>query len=157
MAFAMLGDGDKAGALFSHAQPDQSRPHARRRPPLQGGALRRRRRRLRHSRRTSGAAAGPGTPARRAGCTAPASRAILGFRLRGRRSCIDPCIPKAWPGFEIAFRYHSTRYEIAVENPRGVSRGVVHAELDGVALTGDQTRIPLRTTVRPIAYRVVLG
>jgi cyclic beta-1,2-glucan synthetase len=30
---------------------------------------------------------------------------------------MDPCIPRAWPGFEIDFRYHSSRYEIAVENP----------------------------------------
>ena len=51
---------------------------------------------------------------------------ILGFRLRGARLYFDPCIPRAWRGFEITFRYHSSRYEIVVENPHGrCARGVV--------------------------------
>ena len=49
---------------------------------------------------------------------------ILGVRLRGTRLYLDPCIPRAWPGFEITFRYHSSRYEIVVENPHKVARGV---------------------------------
>jgi hypothetical protein len=61
---------------------------------------------------------------------------ILGFRLRGTTLLIDPCIPRAWPGFEIDFRYHSARYEIVVQNPHGVSRGVVSWELDGKAQPG---------------------
>jgi len=65
---------------------------------------------------------------------------ILGFRLQGATLLVDPCVPKAWPGFTIVFRYRSARYDIAVENPRGVSRGVAHAELDGVALPGDHAR-----------------
>ncbi len=56
---------------------------------------------------------------------------ILGFRLRGTTLLIDPCIPRAWPGYEIDFRYHSASYEIVVENPHGVSRGVASVELDG--------------------------
>jgi cyclic beta-1,2-glucan synthetase len=61
---------------------------------------------------------------------------ILGFRLRGTTLLIDPCIPRAWPGFEIDFRYHSARYEIVVQNPQGVSRGVVSWDLDGEAQPG---------------------
>ena len=49
---------------------------------------------------------------------------LLGFRLQGANLALDPCIPRSWPGFEIAFRYRSARYEIAVENPLGVCRGV---------------------------------
>ncbi len=56
---------------------------------------------------------------------------ILGFQLQGDTLLIDPCIPKAWPHFRIVFRYHSACYDIQVENPDGVSRGVRHAELDG--------------------------
>src|SRR5205807_6197943 len=44
---------------------------------------------------------------------------MLGFRLRGMRLVVDPCIPREWPGFTIAFRYHSARYTIVVENPQG--------------------------------------
>jgi cyclic beta-1,2-glucan synthetase len=55
---------------------------------------------------------------------------LLGFRLRGAALFIDPCIPRAWVGFSIHFRYHSSRYEITVENPRGVTRGVDRVEVD---------------------------
>ena len=65
---------------------------------------------------------------------------ILGLPpARRRGSSIDPCIPRAWPGFEIAFRYHSSRYEIVVENPHGVTRGVSAIELDGAALARGAT------------------
>jgi cyclic beta-1,2-glucan synthetase len=63
---------------------------------------------------------------------------LLGFRLRGTNLVLDPCIPRAWPKFEISFRYRSTRYEIVVENPLGVSRGVIAVKLDGEMLTGSQ-------------------
>jgi cyclic beta-1,2-glucan synthetase len=65
---------------------------------------------------------------------------ILGFRLRGTRLYLDPCIPRAWRRFEIRFRYHSARYEITVENPQGVARGVSSVERDGVSLGG---RMPI--------------
>jgi cyclic beta-1,2-glucan synthetase len=81
---------------------------------------------------------------------------ILGFRLRGDRLVVDPCIPRGWPGFELVFRYRSARYDLVVENPRGVSRGVASVEIDGVLLTGDPS-IGLaddRTTHR---VRIVLG
>ncbi len=55
---------------------------------------------------------------------------ILGFRLRGSVLSIDPCIPKSWPSYSMTFRYHSTIYQIKVENPSSVSRGVIVAELD---------------------------
>ncbi len=61
---------------------------------------------------------------------------ILGFRVRGGTLHLDPCIPRAWRGFEITFRYHSARYEITVENPRSVTRGVSRVELDGAPLAG---------------------
>jgi cyclic beta-1,2-glucan synthetase len=68
---------------------------------------------------------------------------ILGFRVRGATLIIDPSIPKAWRHFDIVFLYHSARYEIAVENPHGVSRGVIHVELDGNLLQENPVLIPL--------------
>jgi len=62
--------------------------------------------------------------------------------LRGATLCIDPCVPRHWPGYSIRFRYHSAVYDIAVENPRHVSRGVTLTELDGKPLT-DHATIPL--------------
>jgi len=56
---------------------------------------------------------------------------ILGFHLRNKDLFVDPCIPKNWPGFDISFRYHSARYELRVENPGGINRGVRSIEVDG--------------------------
>ena len=83
--------------------------------------------------------------------------AILGFRLRGTTLHVDPCIPRAWPGYEIDFRYLSARYEIVVENPNGVSRGVAHAALDGETLPEGTTRVPLVDDGRVHKLRVILG
>ena len=83
--------------------------------------------------------------------------AILGFRQRGATLLIDPCIPRAWPGYEITFRYHSARYEISVENAQGVSRGVASIELDGNPLGGAGAAIPLADDGATHRVKVVLG
>jgi cyclic beta-1,2-glucan synthetase len=83
--------------------------------------------------------------------------AILGFRLQGGFALLDPCIPKAWPGFEIVFRYHSARYEIAVENPQRVSRGIAWVEIDDERLPQGQALIPLLDDARIHKVRVLLG
>ena len=67
---------------------------------------------------------------------------ILGLRLRGTMLNIDPCIPKNWPGYSITFRYHSSTYKINVDNPSKVSRGVASIYLDGRTLP-DRANIPL--------------
>jgi len=60
---------------------------------------------------------------------------ILGLRMQGEILHLDPCIPKAWPGFEISLRHGSARYEIQVDNPDGVGRGVASATIDATAIT----------------------
>ena len=82
---------------------------------------------------------------------------ILGFGLRGTTLILEPCIPRAWHRFELDFRYHSARYDIVVENPQGVSRGVVSAELDGRTLEGEGAAIPLADDGLTHSVRVVLG
>lgn len=81
---------------------------------------------------------------------------VLGFRLRGTRLVIDPCIPRAWPGFEIAFRYRSARYAIVVSNPRGVSSGVSSVDVDGVVLASAPA-IMLADDGQTHRVRIVLG
>ena len=60
---------------------------------------------------------------------------LLGLRLRGAFLSIDPCIPKAWDKYEATVRYRTARYSISVKNPGGVSRGVAFAEADGVEIS----------------------
>ncbi len=81
---------------------------------------------------------------------------ILGFRLRGARLVVDPCIPRAWHGFEMVFRYRSARYDIVVENTQGVSRGVSSVEVDGVSLDGELS-IMLADDRKTHRVRIVLG
>jgi cyclic beta-1,2-glucan synthetase len=81
---------------------------------------------------------------------------ILGVRLRGTRLYFDPCIPRAWRGFEVTFRYHSSRYEIVVENPQGVTRGVSSVKLDGVSLAEGSMHIQLADDGATHHVRVVL-
>ena len=77
--------------------------------------------------------------------------------LRGSTLRIDPCIPRAWPRYEVDFSYHGTRYEIEVENPLGVSRGIASAELDGAILPEPGASIPLVDDGGTHRVRVILG
>ena len=81
---------------------------------------------------------------------------ILGFRLRGMTFSIDPCIPRNWRTYSIEFRYHSATYQIKVDNPSGVSRGVALMELDGKLLPG-ATKVPLANDNALHTVHIVLG
>ena len=81
---------------------------------------------------------------------------LLGFRLRGDTLRIDPCIPKAWDGFEIEYRHRSAKYDIKVENPQHVCRGVAKMELDGKTIDAS-AEIPLSDDGKPHRIGIVLG
>ena len=77
--------------------------------------------------------------------------------LRGATPAAEPCIPAHWPGFEIAFKYPLARYDIRVENPRGVARGMAYAELDDQRLANGPTVIPLVNDGQTHRVRLILG
>ncbi|HYL32134.1 MAG TPA: glucoamylase family protein [Stellaceae bacterium] len=82
---------------------------------------------------------------------------ILGFRLQGSNLLIDPCIPKTWPSYEIAFRHGGARYDIRVENPLGISRGVLAIKLDGEMLSRTPPLIPVTDDGASHSVQVILG
>jgi cyclic beta-1,2-glucan synthetase len=82
---------------------------------------------------------------------------ILGFHLEGNRLRLAPCIPAHWPGFEIDFRYRTSRYEIRVENPDRVSRGIAYTELDDQPLTENLAAIALISDGGTHRVRMILG
>ncbi|MGH7872719.1 MAG: GH36-type glycosyl hydrolase domain-containing protein, partial [Candidatus Binatia bacterium] len=142
IAFAALGEGDKAGELFSLLNPIN---HANTRAGV-----------FRYKVEPYVVAAdiyAEPSHVGRGGWTwytgsagwmyRAGTESILGFRLRGTRLYLDPCIPPAWRSFEITFRYHSSRYEIAVENPHGVMRGVSSVKLNGAPLPNGRIYIQL--------------
>jgi cyclic beta-1,2-glucan synthetase len=78
--------------------------------------------------------------------------AILGITLRRGALHVDPCIPRDWPGFEAVFTPARTPYHIVVRNPSGVSRGVVRLELDGLDITGQDVPV----VDDGVAHRIVV-
>ncbi|HWA88022.1 MAG TPA: N,N'-diacetylchitobiose phosphorylase [Opitutus sp.] len=62
---------------------------------------------------------------------------ILGIRpeLDGLR--IDPCIPKAWPGFTVARVFRGKKLNIEVKNPAGLSKGVASLLIDRRRVPGN--------------------
>jgi cyclic beta-1,2-glucan synthetase len=80
---------------------------------------------------------------------------LLGIRKRGNRLEIDPCIPKEWPGFSAEYRHGKSLYQIQVENPGGVSRGVTTISIDGQKI--DSNSVPLVDDGKTRAVRVILG
>jgi len=81
--------------------------------------------------------------------------AILGVRRMGNMLRIDPCIPKNWPGYELTYHHGTTSYQIRVENPDGVNRGVKQVTLDGGVWPGGD--IPLLDDGRQYSVRVLMG
>ncbi|HEX5718098.1 MAG TPA: glucoamylase family protein [Thermoanaerobaculia bacterium] len=130
LAFAALGDGDKAAELFSLLNPIN---HAKTRAGIH-------RYKVEPYVLAGDVYAQPGHLGRggwtwytgsagwmyRAGI-----EGILGLRVRGAVLSIDPAIPRAWPSYEAVLRHGAAQYTITVENPNGATRGVAEAELDG--------------------------
>ncbi len=155
VAFAMLGEGDKAVEFFDLLSPIQ---HTSRRADLH-----------RYKGEPYAVAADVYSQpphVGRAGWTWYTGAAgwlyrtglewILGFRKRGSALCIDPCIPREWKRFEITYRNGGTLYRIAVENPEGVCRGVSQVSLDGAALSAGAL-VPLCDDGSEHRVQVLLG
>jgi cellobiose phosphorylase len=53
-----------------------------------------------------------------------ALEAILGLHLTGDTLRLEPCAPRDWPGYEVAYRHGSATYRIRVDNPAGTGRSV---------------------------------
>ncbi len=83
------------------------------------------------------------------------TEAILGLTRLGDTLKLDPCIPGNWPGFQLTYRFGRTPYLIRVENPEGVNRGIREVLLNGIPLPDD--RIPLSDDGRQHEVRAVMG
>jgi cyclic beta-1,2-glucan synthetase len=156
MAFAGLGEGDKAAALFWILNPIN---HARTRTDMH-------RYKVEPYVVAADVYAAPGHVGRggwtwytgSAGWMQRAGvESILGLRIEGGALRLDPCIPRSWPRFEITLRHGASRYEIVVENPQSVQRGVAAAELDGVKIAARPLSIPLEDDGAVHRLQVRLG
>ena len=155
LAFAALGDGDKATRLFAMLNPIN---HARTKPDAD-----------RYKVEPYAVVADIYSTAPHVGrggwswYTGSAGwmqrvgiEGILGIRIQGAELHIDPCIPKTWPGFTATIAWRTARYAITVDNPAQTGGGVQSITLDGATLP-DGTTVPLADDGRTHAVRVMLG
>ena len=133
LAYAMMGNGDRAGELFTMLNPIN---HARTRTAA-----------LRYRVEPYVACGdvysmppnvGRGGWTWYTGSAAwmyrVATEYMLGIRFRGDTLEIDPVIPRNWPQFEATVRQGKSTYEILVDNPTRCCKGVIDVALDGVRL-----------------------
>ncbi len=66
------------------------------------------------------------------------TRWILGVRLTFEGMIIDPCVPGDWKEFEVRRQWRGAIYNITIENPNSVQKGV-----KTVTLNGQPTAMPL--------------
>ena len=81
--------------------------------------------------------------------------AILGISRVGKAININPCIPRHWPGFKVDYRFGTTHYKISVKNPHNVNLGIRQVLLDGNSLPG--SLIPLVEDGQSHEVWVVMG
>lgn len=82
-----------------------------------------------------------------------ATRYMLGIRPDFEHLTIDPCIPADWKEFSAVRRWRGAEYDIHVENPDGVMKGVRELYLDGEKVDG----IPVTAQGSRHDVRVVMG
>ncbi|NDV88842.1 hypothetical protein GTW51_19315 [Aurantimonas aggregata] len=82
---------------------------------------------------------------------------ILGLRQRGRFLTINPCIPAGWPRFDVKLRQGGTQYDISFENPSGVCVGFARVELDGAEIPAGPNPLQLPLDGGTHAMRITLG
>jgi cellobiose phosphorylase len=61
---------------------------------------------------------------------------ILGIRPTYQGLQIDPCIPPEWDGYTVQRTFRGCRYEIEVQNPSHISKGLHSVSVDGAAVEG---------------------
>ncbi|GAI34101.1 unnamed protein product [marine sediment metagenome] len=50
---------------------------------------------------------------------------------------IDPCIPADWDGFTVRRKFRNANYNITVQNPEHVSKGIKEILVDDEKLSGN--------------------
>ncbi len=156
LAFALLGDGDRAGEVFSLLNPIN---HASTRAGIHRYKV--------EPYVVCADVYSAESHVGRGGWTwytgsagwmyRTAIEGILGIHLRGSTLSINPCIPRAWPGYEITYKHGTSRYQVAVENPNGVCRGIVRTSLDDREVSRSECKITLVDDGNYHYVRITLG
>lgn len=68
---------------------------------------------------------------------------------------IDPSIPEAWDGFKLTRKFRGNTYNITVNNPEHISKGIKSVTVDGVRINGNILPVFEKDTVHEV--EVVMG
>jgi len=66
---------------------------------------------------------------------------LLGFTKVGDTLRIEPCVPRAWAGFEITYRFGRTIYDIVVRDPNGMQQRGAQVTVDGTRVDDHTIRL----------------
>ncbi|MBS0381799.1 MAG: glycosyl transferase family 36 [Proteobacteria bacterium] len=142
IAFAMLGDGDKAGELLEifdpirHSGTPEKLARYKVEPYVECADV-----------YSVAPHVGRGGWTWYSGSAGWLYRAIVewvfGFRLRGDRLRIEPCIPHHWKGFALDYQRGRSTWHVEVTNPEHLCRGFAGVEVDGVTLQDSRAGIAL--------------
>ncbi len=80
-----------------------------------------------------------------------ATRWILGIRIAFDGLIVDPCIPAEWNGFHVSRKWRGATYEIEVQNPDGVEKGIRSVTLNGNPVSGPIPPQPAGTVNQVVA------
>lgn len=80
---------------------------------------------------------------------------ILGIRPQLDGLLVDPAIPAAWDGFSVVRPFRGAVYQIRVENPQHVGRGVKSVHIDGEPFKSNL--LPVFSDGKTHNVRVVMG
>lgn len=84
-----------------------------------------------------------------------ATRFLLGIRPGFDTLTVDPCIPASWGSFTAVRKWRGAQYNITVQNPHGVEKGVRQVLLGGKVLAG--TEIPRQPQGSVCEVTIIMG
>lgn len=82
-----------------------------------------------------------------------ATRYMLGIRPQFNELLVDPCIPPEWDGFSVQRRWRGAVYNIQVQNPAHVSRGIKEILVNGAPVR----QIPAMVNGSVCEVQVIMG
>ena len=84
-----------------------------------------------------------------------ATRYMLGIRFTFDGMEIDPCIPHDWDGFNVSRRWRNAMYNITVQNPNHVCKGIKSITLNGKEV--ENGKIPVMPARSENEVVVIMG
>lgn len=84
-----------------------------------------------------------------------ASQWILGIRPELHGLLVQPCIPSEWEKLRVVRQFRDSMYEITINNPDHVSKGVKEIQVNGTRISSNL--LPVASSPRKHVVKVIMG